>query len=294
MPQLQHLIASQNQLGEGPLWHPTEQALYWVDILQQRVERYDPSSRIHTSTHFPLQVTALGIRKRGGFVAATSKGLGYWDGASDQVILFSHPERHLPDNRFNDGAVGPAGNFWAGTMYAGPHTDPRPPGGLYRLGADEQVRLIQPELTISNGLGWSPDGKLFYFTDSLRHTIYVYDFDPGRGEASNRRVFIHDPELPGVPDGLTVDSQGFVWSARWGGWKITRYDPDGKTEREIKLPVECPTSCTFGGSNLNQLYITSAWTDLTPGQRTNQPQAGDLFHIEFDDITGQASNLFLG
>ncbi|MEN8242617.1 MAG: SMP-30/gluconolactonase/LRE family protein, partial [Chloroflexota bacterium] len=222
------------------------------------------------------------------------KGFGYWDGVSDQIIFFNHPEAHLPDSRFNDGAVGPAGNFWAGTMYQGLATDRPAPGSLYRLHPDENVRLIQPDLTISNGLGWSPDKTRFYHTDTLHHTIYRYDFDPVRGEASNRRVFVHDLDQPGVPDGLTVDSQGFVWSARWGGWKITRYDPDGIPERGIELPVECPTSCTFGGADLNQLYITSAWTALTPEQRTVQPQAGDLFRIEFNDITGQPANHFLG
>jgi sugar lactone lactonase YvrE len=294
MPQLQHILACQNKLGEGPLWHPAEQNLYWVDIEQHQIHRFSPNTEKHTSTHFPLPVTALGIRKSGGFITATAEGFGYWDGLSDQIDLFLDPEQHLPHNRCNDAAVGPAGNFWAGTMCPGPQSSGPFPGSLYRLDHNESVRLIQPNLTIGNGLGWSPDGGRFYFTDTLRHTIYRYDFDPATGEAGSRQVFVHDPEQPGVPDGLTVDSQGFVWSARWGGSKIIRYDPDGLPEREITLPVECPTSCTFGGADLNQLYITSAWTDLSPTQRTDQPQAGDLFRIQFDDITGQLPNQFLG
>ena len=294
MPQLQHIICCQNQLGEGPLWHAAEQALYWVDIELHQIHRYFPATKDHTSTQFSLAVTALGIRKSGGFIAATAKGFGGWDGVSNEIALFSDPESHLPNNRFNDGAVGPSGRFWAGTMYAGAQTDTPDPGVLYRLDHNRSVRVIEPGLTISNGLGWSPNGTRFYHTDTLRHTIYVYDFDPSTGEAGNRQVFVHDPEQPGVPDGLTVDNQGFVWIVRWGGWKVTRYDPDGTPEREIILPVECPTSCTFGGAELNQLYITSAWTALNPEQRAAQPQAGDLFQMEFKDISGLPPHQFLG
>jgi sugar lactone lactonase YvrE len=294
MVQAQHLISSQNKLGEGPLWHPGEEALYWVDIEQQRVERYQPSAGLRTGVHFSLSVTALGLRRLGGFIAATEKGFGYWDGRTSEVFLFDHPESDKPENRFNDGAVGPDGRFWAGTMRPGPQEPGASPGALYRLDPDSTSRLVEPGLTISNGLGWSPDGKRFYHTDSLRHTIYVYDYDPAGGEVENRRIFVQDPEVPGVPDGLTVDSQGFVWSARWGGWKVTRFDPEGKPEREITLPVACPTSCTFGGTGLNRLYITSAWTALTPAERAEQPQAGDVFVAEFEGITGQLPNRFMG
>lgn len=294
MSHLQHLISSQNKLGEGPLWHPEEQALYWVDIEQQRVERYQPAVGLRTSAHFSHPVTALGIRRSGGFIAATDKGFGFWDGRTSELILFNDPEADKPENRFNDGAVGPGGRFWAGTMRPGPQDHTTAPGALYRLDPDDTSHLIQPEVILSNGLGWSPDGKLFYHTDTMRHTIYVYDFDRVSGAAENRRVFVQDPEKPGVPDGLTVDSQGFVWSARWGGWKITRFDPDGVPEREIELPVACPTSCTFGGVRLNRLYITSAWSELTEEERAAQPQAGDIFMIEFDGLTGQLPHRFFG
>jgi sugar lactone lactonase YvrE len=294
MSQAKHLIASQNRLGEGPLWHPDEQALYWVDIEDQRVERYQPAGGLRTSVHFPLAVTALGLRQSGGFITATDKGFGYWDGRTSQITLFHNPEKDRPENRFNDGAVGPDGCFWAGTMRSGPQDESIAPGALYRLEADGTSRLVQPEVVLSNGLGWSPDGTLFYHTDSIRQTIYVYDFDPNTGAAENCRVFVHDPGEPGVPDGLTVDSEGFVWSARWGGWKVTRFDPEGKPEREVILPVKCPTCCTFGGSGLNRLFITSAWTELTPEERAAQPQAGDIFVVELDGITGQSPHRFLG
>jgi sugar lactone lactonase YvrE len=132
-----------------------------------------------------------------------------------------------------------------------------------------------------------------YFTDSSIRTIFAYDFDPVSGNIENRRVFSHTPDEPGVPDGLTVDSAGFVWSARWGGWKLNRYDPDGKLEREIAVPVEFPTSCAFGGDDLTDLYITSAWTKLGVEKKDTQPLAGDLFWLH-TDIHGQAEPYFCG
>ena len=132
-----------------------------------------------------------------------------------------------------------------------------------------------------------------YLTDTLRQVIYAYDYDAASGEIDHRRVFIDSSSEPGYPDGLTVDSQGFLWSARWYGWKVTRYDPAGTAEREVRLPVQCPTSCAFGGPSLTDLFITSAWTALSEEQRRQQPMAGDLFRLQ-TDITGQAPYQYAG
>ena len=167
-------------------------------------------------------------------------------------------------------------------MYDGPQVIPYPAGSLYCLDADGKVVVKETGVLISNGIGWSPDHRTMYYTDSLRKTIYAYDYDPDTGAIENRRFFIHTPGEPGVPDGLTVDSQGFVWSARWNGWKVTRYDPAGKPEREIKVPTACPTSVMFGGSDLQDLFITSAWKELTAEERNFQPLAGNLFWIRAD------------
>jgi sugar lactone lactonase YvrE len=150
---------------------------------------------------------------------------------------------------------------------------------------------METGLTIANGMGWSPDGRTFYLTDTLRHTIYAYDYVADSGLIHNRRVLIHDPDEPGLPDGLAVDSAGFLWSARWGGWMLRRYDPDDHLERRIEVPVECPSSCAFGGPELNELYITSAWTFLDANQRAAQPFAGDLFRIRLD-VPGMSANQF--
>jgi sugar lactone lactonase YvrE len=293
MSDVEHILASQNKLGEGPIWNKEEQALYWVDIHQQRAERFQPDTGQRNHFSFSQVVTALALRARGGFVTATSNGFAFWDGRSNNLETLADPEADKPHNRFNDGTVDPGGRFWAGTMYDGPETKEPPEGRLYRLDPNGQVQTMETGLTICNGIGWSPDKKRMYFTDTLRCLIYTYDFDLETGRITNRRPFVDSTDQPGFPDGLTVDSQGFVWSARWGGWKVIRYDPAGVVDRELSLPVECPTSCTFGGQDLTDLYITSAWTALTESQRKEQPQAGDLFRLRLD-VKGMAETPFAG
>ena len=276
------LIPSQNQLGEGPLWNVDEQALYWVDIYGKRIERYDPQTGQRRTFHLPCQVGTVAFRKKGGFILATDQGFAFWDGQSETVEWLANPEKDQPLYRFNDGKVDPGGRFWAGTMYDGPQLNPRPAGSLYRLDPDGSLHTKETGVLISNGIGWSPDHHTMYYTDSIRKAIYAYDYDLDTGEIANRRFFVHTPNEPGEPDGLTVDSQGFVWSARWNGWKVTRYDPDGKPESEIKVPTACPSSVMFGGSDLEDLYITSAWKELTAEERNFQPLAGNLFRIRLE------------
>lgn len=293
MTELENVVRSQSKLGEGPLWSVEEQSLYWVDIHNCRVERFTPASRDHRVFEFDTAITALGFRSRGGFVAATARGIGFMQLSLLTPDIAAHPEVDKLYNRFNDAAVDPQGRFWGGTMYEGPDTGEPTEGRLYRFDADGSLHLMETGLTISNGMGWSPDLKTMYFTDTLRRVIYAYDFDPASGTIDRRRVFVDSSSEDGYPDGMEVDSDGGVWSARWGGWKVSRYDPDGKVEREIRLPVECPTSCAFGGEGLNELYITSAWTALTDEQRRQQPMAGDVFRLAMD-IQGRAPWKFAG
>ena len=152
---------------------------------------------------------------------------------------------------------------------------------------------METQIGVSNGIGWSLDGKSMYYTDSPAKVIYAYDFDPLTGDIANRRPFIHTPDEEGFPDGLIVDSQGFIWSARWGGWKINRYDPTGKLERVISVPVEFPSSCVFGGEDLTDLYITSAWIDLGLERKDTQPSSGDIFLLK-TDIKGRIEPEFCG
>lgn len=277
--EVEHLLSVNNWLGEGPLWSAVEQALYWVDIRSQRIERFQPASKHRQSWQMEQAVTAIGFRQAGGFVAATDRGFALWDGNSTTLTLLTNPEQDRPFFRFNDGKVDPAGRFWAGSMYAGPAQNPRPDGRLFRLDEYGQVSLQGSGYTISNGMGWSPDNRYFYFTDTLRKTILRFDYDPSTGEICNPQPLVQDLAEPGYPDGMTVDTDGCLWSARWGGWKVIRYDSQGKKMGEIALPVEQPSSCVFGGPNFETLYVTSAWEDLSPEARAAQRMAGDLFCI---------------
>ena len=290
---IEHFIQSQSKLGEGPIWDPRKQILLWVDIHQKRVEQFALNTRERKTHQFDFMMTVLGLRAKGGFVFASDRGFGLWDGISKDIQLISNPEKGKPHNRFNDGAVDPSGRFWAGTMYEGPETDQPTQGSLYRLDPDLSIHLMETGLTISNGIGWSPDKKLMYLTDTLRRAIYVYEYEDLSGEISNRRVLIQANEEDGFPDGMAIDREGFIWSAFWGGWKVCRFDPDGKLERTIKLPVECPTCVTFGGAELNELFITTAWTALSENERAKQQMAGDVFRVILD-VKGIEENYFQG
>jgi len=291
MSELEHILSVKNEAGEGPVWNADEQALYWVDVLGHCFHRFYPATGKHEVFEVGLPVSALGFRESGGLVMVTWEGFAFWDPQTKEVQLFANPAAEQPGSRFNDAAVDRQGRFWAGTWGGMGSNDPT--NCLYRLDPDGSIHTMETGITISNGIGWSPDNKTMYFTDSPPRVIYAYDFDPTTGAIENRRIFVQTPEEEGEPDGLTVDSEGFVWSARWGGWKVTRYDPTGKMEREIRLPVQYPTSCTFGGAQLNELYITSASTALSEEQQREQPLAGDLFGLR-TDVRGLEEPNYLG
>lgn len=288
MNDVEHVLAVKNELGEGPLWDPSEDLLYWVDIQGRAIFCYDPTAGKHEKFVVDLPVTALGLRSAGGFITATRDGFAFWDSGNTRLSFISGPEIDRSGTRFNDGAVDRQGRFWAGTMKKDEAI-----GNLYRLDPDNSIHTMETGITVSNGIGWGPDGKTMYFTDTLRHVIYMYEFDPLNGALANRRPFVRTPEGEGVPDGLTVDSEGFVWSVQCRGWKIVRYDPNGKIEREVHLPVECPTSCAFGGEGLDKLYITSSRSLVPKNRRSSQPLAGDLFCLE-TEVPGLEEPRFKG
>jgi sugar lactone lactonase YvrE len=266
-----------NQLGEGPLWVPEEGALYWVDIDQRQILRFYPATDTLETFDQETRVTALAMRASGGFVTATDKGLAFWDTQTRQLSFLTDPEADKPSTRLNDGAVDRQGRFWAGSMN---EVDFTPDGALYRLDPDGSLRTMEVGITVSNGIGWSPDNRTMYFTDSMRQVILAYDFDPATGQISNRRPFVQVTEEGVVPDGLTVDSEGFVWSAQWGGWNVVRYDPDGRIDCVIEVPAQQASCPAFGGENLDELYITSAWSGLSEAERKKQPLAGALFRVK--------------
>lgn len=277
-------------LGEGPVWRADTGRLVWVDILAPAIYIGDPATGEFETRPMPELVGAVVPRRRGGYVAATQAGFKAFDWASPSLSTISSPEADKPGNRFNDGKCDRRGRFWAGSMAINTVGGQ---GSLYRLDPDGRAHVMDSGFTVSNGLGWSPDDRRFYFTDTAAKRIYVYDFDLDSGAIENRRVFVQVPEGAGVPDGMSVDSEGFVWSAHWDGWCVTRYDPEGRVDRVINLPVPRPTSCAFGGDNLSTLFITSARIRLSAQQLAEGPLSGAVFSFPAG-VRGQPDHAFAG
>lgn len=285
------LLHSQNRLGEGTRWNAAEQALYWLDIENCKFNRRFLQSGKTETYDTGVPVGVLAFRKRGGLVMATKNGYATWDFDTQKMHFLdgTDPEKGKQNARFNDGRVDCMGRFWAGTMCPGEDTS-----SLYRLDPDGKLNKMDSGFTICNGIGWSPDNTIMYFTDTENSVIYAYNFDAASGSISNRRPFVHTPDdKNSFPDGLTVDSDGFVWSARWGGSSVVRYDPDGKVERVVRLPVAHVTCPAFGGPDLTDLYISTAWSGLSDEERKAQPMAGDLFHLK-TDIEGMEDFYYAG
>ena len=278
-----------NVIGEGPRWNAAEQRLYWVDFIEkQNIHSWHPATQELRTYPTEAPVTALGFRRSGDLIVATGGQIATYSLASQKLSSFTCLDDR-PGMRLNDGAVDADGRFWVGSMHSEKQDEPH--GSLYRFDADGSVHKMDSGFTVSNGLGWSPDRRTFYFIDTFRRVIYAYDFSAAAGTIGNRRVFARTVESDGYPDGLAVDAEGHVLVAFWGGWKVVRYDPDGKPEREIRFPVANPTACAFGGRDLDELYVTTARLALTPDELANQPLAGDLFRVRLN-VRGQEEPLF--
>ncbi len=273
------------ELGEGPLWDVAEQRLYWVNIKQREIHRFDPATGRDEVWKTPEAVGSLALRAQGGLVVALRSGFFFFEPSTGVFQPIVEPEPERRENRFNDGKPDRQGRFWAGSMH-----DPEklPTGGLYRLDIDHTCKRLVDNVVCSNSLCWSPDGRVMYYGDSYARKVWAWDFDTATGEIANRRVFAERPAEEGFPDGATVDSEGGVWVAYWQGWRVTRFDPAGKVERVVKMPVEKPTCPAFGGKDLDICYVTSAWIG---GER--QGQAGSIFAFQ-PGVKGVAEARFRG
>jgi sugar lactone lactonase YvrE len=291
MAEVEHVLEVRNVIGEGPVWHSQEGSLYWVNFIgQYQILRYSPQTKHLEVFETGMPVMALGIRKAGGFIAATAQGIANWDIERKKFEPFCDPLKGRTGIRFNDAATDSQGRFWVGTLN---EANPKGPDGeLYCVQGNHSCQLMDTDITVANGIGWSPDRTIMYFTDSFRYCIYVYDFSEA-GTIANRRIFVQTAPEGGIPDGLTVDTEGFVWSAYCGGWRVVRYNPEGRVDREYRLPVANPTSCAFGGKRLDELYITSAALGLTEEDKRKHPQSGDLFCLRAG-IAGMDEPRFAG
>ncbi len=262
---------TQNQTGENPLWHPTEKCLYWTDIPTGRLFRYDPVTTETEQIYSGDLVGGFTFQADGGLLLFMARGrIAKWKDGKLETIIEEIPAEK--ESRFNDVIADPQGRVFCGTMPTAADL-----GRLYRLDPDRSLHLLLDGINISNGLGFTPDQKTLYYTESVARKIYIFDYDAVTGEISNQRTWKEIPPNEGVPDGLTVDAEGFIWSARWDGAAVYKYAPTGENVQKIEFPALKVTSITFGCENLNNLYVTTALDGGT--KETEGEGAGALFCI---------------
>ncbi len=258
------------ETGEGPLWHPMERQVYWSDIPRGRIFRLNPFSRRHEQIYEGRIVGGYTIQSDGSLLLFMDRGsVAVWrDGKLEYLVNEMEGEA---DNRFNDVAADPAGRVFCGTM----PTDTRS-ATLYRMDTDGSVTTVLEGVGLSNGIGFSPDQKQMYYTDSLARKIYIFDYDIDSGDITNQRVFVETPDDGSIPDGMTVDAEGYVWGARWDGSSLYRYNPDGEQVVQIQFPAKKVSSVIFGGVDLTDMYVTTAGG----GNKAEEgPGAGGLFRL---------------
>ncbi len=284
---LQPIPVAASLLGESPMWHPQEQRLYWCDIPGCRLNSFDPQGGAHRQWSFETDVSCCAPLLGGGLILAMRDGLWRFDGDSGERELLNAPPYDVATERFNDGKGDPLGRFWVGTIY-----EPRKPplAALYRYAGRKLERMAEG-ITVSNGLAWSPDGAVMYWSDTKAQTIYAFDFDLAQGSLSAQRVFARfEPKIAGGslqdyggrPDGAAVDSEGCYWVAMFEGARVLRLSPQGEVLRELRLPVRCPTMPCFGGADLKTLYITTASENRPADELAAQPWAGQVLQLRVD------------
>lgn len=285
------LIQTRSLLGEGPIWSPRDSALYWVDILTPSIHRYDLDTGVDSECKVGSMVSIAIPKASGGLLTATPRGLMAFDSETRRFTLLCHPEAERPGNRYNDGKCDRLGRFWVGTldMATAAHR-----GSLFRVEADGRWKKMDSGFTAANGLGWSPDNRFMYFADSHRRSIYRYDFDLETGEITHRQPLITFDASDGRPDGLTVDEEGCLWVAVWDAWRVSRFSPQGKEVLRVKVPVPRPTSCCFGGVNLDTLYVTSASVRLSAAALDQAPLSGSVLAIQIPGVRGLPDSMFAG
>jgi sugar lactone lactonase YvrE len=263
-------------LGESPVWDPATRSLLWADLTAGVVHRFDPATGTDDALDVGGPVGAVAPTTSGRVLLAAGDGFLRLDPATGGVEEVAVVEGDDPRTTMNDGACDPAGRFWAGSKDV---EGRRPIGTLYRLGPDLEPAPVVRGVTVSNGLAWAPDGTTMYYIDSPTHAVDAFDFAPATGEATDRRRMASLPESGGLPDGMTVDEEGFLWVAFWGGSAVRRLAPDGRVVAEVRFPARLITSCAFGGPDLGDLYVTSARIGLSDADLRDEPAGGGLFRV---------------
>ena len=281
------LPAPASLLGESPLWHPQEQVLYWVDIPGRRLNRYDPADGGHREWAFDADLGCCAATDTPGELLLTRRdGVVRFDTRTGLSTPVAPPPYEPSRERFNDGKVDPQGRLWVGTIY-----EPRdaPKASLYRLEGGQMLRQAG-EITVSNGLAWSPDGRLMYWADTKAHVIYRMNFDPASGRIGPRELFLRfapkseaSPALyGGRPDGAAVDAEGCYWVAMFEGGRLLRVSPEGELLATVPLPVRCPTMPCFGGFDMRTLYLTTSREKRPAAELDAMPWSGRVLQLRVE------------
>ena len=271
MPEIELIADYGCVVGEGPMWHPLEQCLYWLDIPMGKLFRFDPASGKHEHVYEAGEaIGGFTVQADGSLLLFMARGaIKTWRAGQVTTIIDEIPEeRHT---RFNDVIADPTGRVYGGTMATADR-----PGRLYRVDLDGSLTVMLDAVGIPNGMDFTLDLTRMYFTDSASRAIHLFDYDQATGALSNQRVWIETPRDRGVPDGLTVDSEGYVWSARWDDGALYRYTPSGEVDQRIEFPARKVSSVVFGGPDYRDLYVTTAGGD---NKAAEGPGAGALFRL---------------
>ncbi len=275
------------QLGEGAFWHPEQQKLFWVDIEGKLVHVYDPATGEDIGHPVGQRVGTVVPDDKNGAVVALENGIYYLNLLTDSLTFLAKPAEHLAGVRFNDGKCDPSGRLWVGSMHLEGKKDA---ALLYRMDPDYRTEAVFAPVTVSNGIVWSLDKKIMYYVDTPTLTVKAFDYDDATGAISNPRVVVQVSDTLGYPDGMTIDAEGKLWVAHWGGSAVIRWDPEtGAMMERIRIPAPNTTSCAFGGDDLSTLYITSASVGLE--NPADYPLSGGVFAVK-SGVKGVKSTLF--
>ncbi|MDC3991896.1 SMP-30/gluconolactonase/LRE family protein [Pseudomonas aeruginosa] len=281
------VVDCSNELGECPLWSPTENVLWWIDVANPALWRFNPSTNRSDNWPLPKPPTVIALRENGGLLIVFRRGYALIDSLEPGAVIDQQHQLELGDERFNDGKVDRMGRMWVGTM---DRKLTRPIGQLYRFNIGHDMEAVDQGFVLSNGIGWSPDATTMYFAETHSKSVYAFDYALHTGAVTNRRVFARI-ENEGGPDGLTVDSAGNVWVAVFGGGAIYKFSPCGRLLDRLITPIAHPTSCTFGGTDLQTLYITSSRMSLEGQESTDSKYSGGVWAVRINDHRGQPENL---
>ncbi|GAB3204094.1 sugar lactone lactonase YvrE [Pontibacter aydingkolensis] len=278
------------RLGEGALWHPTEQCLYWVDIEGRALHIYNPETKQDRVLHLGERIGTVVPVEGGGALVALQNGIHYLHTDSGKLSFITNPIKEK-DIRFNDGKCDPSGRFWVGTMALDTREGV---ADLYMLDHDCFIHHMLGNLTISNGIAWTQDKKTAYFTDTPTQTVKAFAYNDASGQISEGKVIIKIPKEEGSPDGMTLDAEGNLWIALHGGGAVAKYNPEtGEQLQKVNVPAINTTSCAFGGKDLDTLYITTGRDGVGEEELRNYPYHGGLFSVK-PDVRGIPASFYKG